>query len=310
MADRPDRPAGWHTHPRSRPVDEPLDLVHPLDDGREVHMVFTRDGAYVPAIVERPAGEGPFPAVLVMHGGSGGLGWKFLAEDMRRKAFLFGRLVGEGYLVCYTEGRAEIEDAYGNGHAGALDHEDVAEVFGYLSRLPEVDPSRIGTFGVSHGGELQMKLLTELGGGPAASVPCEPAVIEYLSLRHHGGSQDVGEDWTPEDSSGARSEEALQYRHEVQDGELDFERAWERVRRVPDGVPILVVGRDDDHLQGLFRKLYELLERAGKSAEWATFDHPEHYYQWGNDDGSPPDELQRATLERVVGFLNANVRDH
>ena len=193
MADRPDRPAGWHFHPRNRPVDEPLDLVHELGDGREAHLVFARDGAYVPAIVERPAGDGPFPAVMVMHGGSGGLGWAFLAEDMRRKSFLFGRLVEEGYLVCYTEGRAEAEDAYGTEYPATLDYEDVAEVFGHLSRLPDVDSSRIGTFGVSHGGELQMKLLTELGGGPAASVPTEPAVIEYLSLQHQGGSADAGE---------------------------------------------------------------------------------------------------------------------
>jgi dienelactone hydrolase len=309
VLERPDRPAGWFFHPRARPVEEPLDLLHRLDDGLEVHMVFARDGAYVPAVIQRPAGEGPFPAVMVMHGGSGGLGWAFLAEDLRRKGFLFARLLEEGYLVCYTEGRREVEDAYGTDHPGPLDYEDVAEVFGYLGRLPDVDASRIGTFGVSHGGELQMKLLTQLGGGPAAAVPTEPAVIEYLSLQHHGGSEDAGQDWTPEDSSGPRSEELLQYRRHVEDGELDFERAWERIQRVPADVPILVLGRDDDHLQGLFNKLHELLERAGKRAEWDTFDHPEHYYQWGNEDGSPPDAIQEATLARIVGFLNANVRD-
>lgn len=309
MTDRPERPAGWFFHPRGSALDEPLDLVHPLADGREVHMVFARDGAYVPAVVEKPGGAGPFPAVLVLHGGSGGLGWAFLAEDMRRKRFLFGRLVEEGYLVCYTEGRMEVEDGYDGGYPGTLDYEDVAEVFGHLSRLPEVDAARIGTFGVSHGGELQMKLLSELGGGPAAAVPTEPAVIEYLSLRHRGGSAEAGEDWTPEDSSGPRSEELLQFRRRVEDGELDLERAWARIERVPADVPILVLGRDDDHLQGLFAKLHELLERAGRRVEWDSFDHPEHYYQWGNDDGSPPDAVQEATLERVVGFLNAHVRD-
>jgi hypothetical protein len=77
-------------------------------------------------------------------------------------------------------------------------------------------------------------------------------------------------------------------------------------------VRILVVGRDDDHLQGLFKKLHELLTRAGKQAEWATFDHPEHAYQWGpprGEGGYEPDALQSATLERVVEFLNVNVRD-
>lgn len=309
MADRVDRPAGWFFHPHGLRVEEPLDLVHGLEDGREVHMVFARDGAYVPAVIERPPGEGPFPAVLALHGGSGGLGWAFLARDMRRKRFLFERLVAAGYLVCYAEGRREVEDAYGGDYPGTLDYEDVAEVLGHLSRLPDVDAARIGTFGVSHGGELQMKLLTELGGGPAAAVPAEPAVIEYLSLRHHAGSGEAGEEWTPEDSSGPRSEELLQYRRHVSDDELDLARALARVERVPDDVPILVLGRDDDHLQGLFAKLHELLERAGKRVEWDSFDHPEHAYHWGNDDGSPPDAVQEATLERIVAFLDAHVRD-
>jgi hypothetical protein len=73
-----------------------------------------------------------------------------------------------------------------------------------------------------------------------------------------------------------------------------------------------VIGRDDDHLQGVFRKLYELLERAGKRAEWASWDHPEHAYQFGaqrTNGAYEPDPIFDATVDRVVEFFNRNVRD-
>jgi acetyl esterase/lipase len=224
---------------------------------------------------------------------------------------VFDRFVNEGYLVCYAEGRMEREDAYEVDPTVVLDHLDVVEVFRYLQRLPDVDADRIGTFGVSHGGELQMKLISAIGEGPAALVPTEPAVVEFLSLRHEGGTPDDDE-WTSEDSSGPRIEERMQFRELVTDDQIDFETAWERVQRVSANTPILVIGRDDDHLQGLFQKLYELLQRAGKQAEWATWDHPDHAYQFGpikSNGEYRPDAVQQDTLDRMVVFLNKHVRD-
>ena len=310
MTERIDRPAGWRFH-TGKPVEHPLDFVAELggDPRLSLHMIYTLDGAYVPAVVRAPNGPPPWPAVICFHGGSGGLGHSFLARQMRRRAWFFDRLANEGYLVCNAEGRMENEDQYDKGPSAVLDHEDVAEILRYFQRNPDVDPERIGSFGVSHGGEIQMKLISEIGEGPAAMIPSEPAVIEFLGLKHEAASD---EGWAVEDSSGPRVEERLQFRHDVTDEEIDFPAAWRRVQRISDEVRILVLGRDDDHLQGLFKKLHELLTRAGKRAEWATFDHPVHAYHWGPDsdagDGEP-DEVQRATLDRIVEFLNANVRD-
>lgn len=311
MTERPQRPAGWRYHSSDQEVSGPLDLVTELDGDLALHMVFALDGAYVPAVIRKPSGSGPWPAMLCLHGGSGGLGYSFLAQEMQRRSLVFDRFIAEGYLVCYAEGRMEREDAYGKDSSQVLDHQDVIEVFRYLQRLDDVDPARIGTFGVSHGGELQMKVISEMGEGPAALVPTEPAVVEFLSLRHEGGSPD-SEDWTSEDSSGPRIEERMQFRDTVRDDQLDFDSAWARIQRVSATTPILVMGRDDDHLQGLFYKLYELLQRAGKQAEWATWDHPDHAYQFGplRENGAyRPDSIQRDTLDRLVTFINKHVRD-
>ncbi|MFQ5860794.1 MAG: alpha/beta hydrolase family protein [Dehalococcoidia bacterium] len=273
-----------------------------------LHLVFTDDGLYVPAVVRKPPGPGPFPAMLCMHGGSGGLGISWLVDQMLNRGFLFDRLLEEGYVVCYTEGRMEIEEAYGTDIPAVLDHNDLITTFRYIQRQPYVDPQRVGFFGVSHGGELQMKLISEIQEGPAALVPAEPAVIEYLGLRHEG----------------QRTNEGMQFNADLSDFQIGLDRALERIQRISPSVPILVLGRDTDHLQGLFHKLYELLKRAGKNAYWESWDHPAHGYQWGprrtetvhtNHEGIitevvggyQADALQRETLDRVVAFLNEHV---
>ncbi len=122
-------------------------------------------------------------------------------------------------------------------------------------------------------------------------VPAEPAVIELLGLRHPG----------------PRTEAALQYRRDVDDSEIDLERSAERLGRLPDDLPIVVIGRDDDHLQGVFRKLAELLERLGKRVEWLTFDHPDHAYQHGprrgEDGGYAPDPVTQSTHDAIAAAL-------
>jgi dienelactone hydrolase len=287
---------GGYVHHPDWPVRGPLDRVLPFEDtGWDLHLVFTDDGLYAPALARFPDGPGPHPAVICLHPGSGGLGLPFLADHVREQASLLERLLGEGLGVVVAEGRAEQEDAYGRPDAGVLDHDDVVAVFRHVAALPEVDDGRVAFLGVSHGGELQLKATAAMGGGPAALVPAEPAVIELLGLRYPG----------------ARVEAELQYNRDVGDDELDLDRALERLRRIPADLPILVVGRDDDHLQGLFRKLAELLERTGHAVEFVTFDHPEHAYQFGprrTEAGYEPDPVTRATHDAITAFLVRRLR--
>jgi acetyl esterase/lipase len=303
------RRAGWVHHPHDE-VAGPLDYVMKFAAAADasppmLHLVYTDDGLYVPALVRKPEGAGPFPLVIALHGGSGGLGISYLANLVTSRGLVFDRLLAEGYAVCVAEGRMEHEDAYGTDFPGVLDHNDIVTVLRHMQRQSFVDPHRIGFFGVSHGGELQMKLITEIGQSsdvlsemplPAALVPTEPAVIEFLGLRYEG----------------VRKEANLQFNAPISDDQIDIARAMARIEKISPSLPILVIGRDEDHLQGPFRKLYELLRRAGKNAEWVSFSHPEHAYQFGprrGADGYRPDPVQQATLETVVAFLNKQVRD-
>ena len=314
------RRAGWVHHPQ-------LAVAGPLDVSMQVpvpaggpplmlHLVFTDDGLYVPAVSRQPPGTGPFPTVIAIHGGSGGLGIPYLVDHVANQGWLLDALLARGFAVVFAEGRCEIEDAYdsparGPSAAAVLDHNDMVTLFRFVCRQTWVDATRVGCFGVSHGGEMQMKLVSELGKGPASVMPaalamCEPAIIEFLGLKYQG----------------VRKEANLQFHGPISDSQIDLDRAMERIARIPANLPMLVVGRDEDHLQGPFMKLHELLVRAGKRAEWKSFSHPEHAYQFGprrvvsktrnsevsktrnsGVDGYQPDTATAATFAHVLGFL-------
>ena len=80
-----------------------------------------------------------------------------------------------------------------------------------------------------------------------------------------------------------------------------------KLRIAPIDLPMLVMGRNDDHLQGIFRVSYDLLENAGKDAAWVSWDHPLHGYIFpeAGPDGIPAvDEVQDRAIDGIIDFLN------
>lgn len=76
-------------------------------------------------------------------------------------------------------------------------------------------------------------------------------------------------------------------------------------------IPILVMGRDDDHLQGIFRLSYELLKEAGKDVTWVSWDHPLHGYIFPVTDADghlEVDEIQSSALDGVIAFLDQHLK--
>ena len=79
------RRAGWVHHPQvavAGPLDVSMQVPVPVTAGGPpliLHLVFTDDGLYVPAVSRQPPGAGPFPTVIAIHGGSGGLGIPYLS---------------------------------------------------------------------------------------------------------------------------------------------------------------------------------------------------------------------------------------
>jgi hypothetical protein len=87
-------------------------------------------------------------------------------------------------------------------------------------------------------------------------------------------------------------------------GRIDMNVAASRIAGIK--TPILVMGRESDHLQGIFRATYELLEEAGKEAEWVSFDHDLHGYVFpvrGEDGEYEVNDVQREAIGGVIAYL-------
>jgi dienelactone hydrolase len=278
----------------------------------ELAFASTRDEIYVPVAIRRPRGKGPFP-VITMGRGNGRGGMPHVVQQVERLAAMQDRMIGRGYAVAYVNYRNEIPHLYeqiqgahslkddmsgGENRtlksAPSLDSDDLAAVFSYLKALPYVDPDAIGAAGVSHGGEIILKAAAETTF--AAGVVIEGASHEFLSVNTGPAA--------PREAGG------LQYQDiEVVRGNADKASAMARIRRI--ATPILHIGRDRDHLQGIFRLAYEWMQEAGKDTAWASFDHAEHGYPfiYPRSDGSyRPDPIQQRAFDIFMDFFDNHLR--
>jgi dienelactone hydrolase len=125
----------------------------------------------------RPAGPGPFPAVIVLHGCDG------VSSHHRTWA---ARLVGWGYVAAIVDSfrpRGVSSTCVDNGNPKPqLRAQDAFNAASYLRTLPDIQPNRIGVIGFSHGGiaTLFATLTSELASARGAQ-PFAAAVAYYPS---------------------------------------------------------------------------------------------------------------------------------
>ena len=276
--------------------------------------VETWDGLYTPIGMRVPAGEGPHPIILLGSGnGGGGMGW--VRRAVQQRGYIMERLLEAGYACVWLRYRTEVELGYETGGAlirdmrqgrelfnrSPLEYEDEIAVIEYLKTLPDIDQDRVGLVGMSHAGEMVLKITSEYHGVTVA-VASEPAAHEYLSLE-------------PDDTAfvdpgtGLRNIEEMQMAETAKVRErIDLERAMRRISGIE--TPILVMGRETDHLQGIFRTTYELLEEAGKDVEWVSWDHPAHGYIYPERDDNGTyevDQVQEAAIAGIIDYLDRHL---
>jgi hypothetical protein len=173
-----------------------------------------------------------------------------------------------------------------------------------VARHPAIDADRLFHLGVSHAGEMLFKLCSQYKGLLRAGVAAEPASHEFLTLR-------LADDAPVTTAGGLRDIESLQMRT-VEHARSRITDPDEVSRRL-DGVdmPILVLGREQDELQGIFRLTYELLAEKRPDAEWRSWSHPIHGYVYPESDaqGVPSvDEVQKEAIAVILDFFNRHRR--
>ncbi|MGH9087684.1 MAG: alpha/beta hydrolase family protein [Acidimicrobiales bacterium] len=297
--------------------DEPVLVEHIEGSTRpaKYYLAESRDGLYVPYVVRTPADEGTFPFVFLAYGnGGGGIDW--LREWVRTRPYVMERLLAAGYACGWGRYRTEVDLGFNLGgplrvdgrqgmevmNRAPLEFEDELAILEHVGRHPLVEAGNLGHVGVSHAGEILFKLAYRCPGALRAGVASEPANHEFLDLRL--------DDVAPTNAeTGLRKIEEMP----LQDP------AWVRARtnlplareRIgPIDVPILVMGRDGDHLQGIFRLSYELLEESGKDPEWVSWDHPVHGYLFpsASDGVTRPDQVQEQAIDGVIAFLDRHMK--
>ncbi len=277
----------------------------------DLTFVYTRDEIYVPIGVRKPAGNGPFPAIL-MGAGNGHGGMPEVERQLERLGPMMERMIARGYVVAYAEYRNEIpylyqknprsENLSDNISGGqralksnpTLDSDDYISIIQYLQLLPYVDKDAVGTYGVSHSGEVMEKAAAEITWG--AAVPNEGAAHEFLNV-------DTGP------NAPRRGTEIWFNDVEVARKFADKAFAMERIRRIK--TPFLHVGRDRDAQEGIFRLVHEWMVEAGKDSTWVSFDHPVHGYGfiYTKADGSyQPDPIQQQVFDIVMQFFDKHLK--
>ncbi len=286
--------------------DYPVDLMY----------VETWDGLYAPIGMRKPAGPGPFPVVLLASGnGGGGMAW--VRDAVANRGYIMERLLEAGFACAWLRYRSEVELGYHEGgklvrdirqgrdlfNRSPLEYEDEIAIIDYVKALPWIDPERVGMIGMSHGGEMVLKITSEYDGA-AVAVASEPAAHEFLAL-------------TPDDTVTVDAETRLRNIEQMQMAEVEKVRrridenvAAERIATID--TPILVMGRETDHLQGIFRCTYDLLAEAGKEVDWVSYDHPLHGYIYpvrGADGEYEVDDVQQEAIGGVIAYVARHIGD-
>ncbi len=279
------------------------------DSPADYTFVLTRDEIYVPIAVRKPAGNGPFPAIIMGRGnGRGGL--PLVEQKVALYSTLQDRMIARGYVVVYVNYRNEIPYHYETRNAAhnvadenegrtlkstaIVDHDDLQSVIRYVRALPFVKSHKVGAVGVSHGGETILKAAAEMDF--TCGVAIEGASHEFLSVNTGPTAPRIGSEVQYNDIEVARKN-------------ANKASAMARIRRI--NTPLLHIGRDTDHLQGIFKLAHEWMLEAGKDSTWASFDHPAHGYPFierAADGSYQPNPAQQAAFDLFMNYFDQRLK--
>ncbi|HVB56847.1 MAG TPA: prolyl oligopeptidase family serine peptidase [Candidatus Acidoferrales bacterium] len=288
--------------------DIPLQLIY----------VESVDGMYAPIGLRKPPGNGPFPFVVFAHM-NGGMGTQWIREWTQYGSWTLEQFLKAGYAVAWMRYRAEVakDPVYGaplvegkrEGRQlfsrAPLEYDDAIAIIKWVKTQPYVNPDRVGYVGLSHGGEMLMKITSEYH-GLCAGVASEPASIDFLARRPQ--PRDPNAPPIPEtfkvNTPGMQKAAVEKMR-----GQIDMAVAMKRISTIT--TPIRVQGRDRDHNQATFRLNYELLKEAGKNVVWQSYDHDEHGFIFvrRNPEGVySPDPIQLQVVKDTIAYLDGYLK--
>jgi len=241
--------------PATRPVialeASPLESISPI----------ASDGHRGEGFLRKPPGDGPFPAVVLLHGGltkweSGPL------RDFTLRAHP-SRFLEAGYVVAVMTYRSRDIDPQSE-----VSLRDALAAVEYVRQLPYVDSDSIAVRGTSGGGDLALAVAAATD--VAAIVAEEPAIMLFTGM-FNSRSPKEGERFTARDSAPISADPRRYYTAEYQ------ELTREKINWIQS--PILMVQGDQSDIPRLNADIFiPELNAAGKNLTVITYPGEPHSF--------------------------------
>ena len=246
-------------------------------------------GVAIPAYIRKPQGAGPFPVVVLAHGGKYG---KAATEGMGRSVQSpVADFIRQGWAVYSIDYRpAEVIAVV------PIEFDDTVEAIKTVRAFPFVDPKRVGYLGGSHGAQVGSRVVSRVD--LSGAILCAPAALDLIEDKKAAGRGEpvvgilkkMAADM--EQELGAKTEEI-----EKDPARYGYSSALTEVAQVR--CPILIVnGRNDDNSPPSIIEIYvNKLRAAGKRVETYLPDNGPHGFYFGRPDIPEWKEAARRSVE-------------
>jgi dipeptidyl aminopeptidase/acylaminoacyl peptidase len=247
------------------------------------------DGLIIPAYIRKPKGEGPFPVVVMLHGGryrkgaSAGMGRSTRAP--------VAALIQAGWAVYCTDYRPNDKISL-----EPIETDDAVEAIKAAGKLPYIDSHHVGLWGASHGANVASRVIARAD--LCGAILCAPAAMDLIEVKK---ADRRGEPIVPilrkliadmEKKHGATVEDI-----EKAPAKHGYKSAMTETSQVR--CPLLILNaRDDDNSPVSIMELYVKKLRAdGKQVDTYFPDTGGHGFYVGRSGGPEYQEATRMSLE-------------
>src|SRR4051812_34037460 len=240
-------------------------------------------GNEVPAVIRQPPGSGPFPAILLLHGGLSPYPVEKLKDESLSRPN-YTRFLAAGFVIVVPTFRSREENPQSRD---ALD--DCLTVVDYVKKMPVVDPKSVAALGGSGGGSLAMELAGE--SDLCAIVAGEPASVLFTGLMVRGMSD-----------RGAAFQDVMRNPKKYYTPELQkFTQA--KIKQIH--CPVLIVHGDIHPLKIINQEIIvPELNAANKPVEYIEYAGQPHAFWWGSQDGG----VGQKVFDDAMRFLKPTLK--